>query len=251
MKKIVILILLIFFVISFSCEIKNNQEPPKVIVILFDLSESTARPDIRGAYVKGFNRIIESIKEGDSLLGACITERSIQQIELPIEFVHPVFKPSTDNPMLKNSERERFEKKIALMKDEVLQKVDELVIGREARPRVLKTDIMSSIILASNIFKRYPGARHILVIFSDMIEDSESYNFEAVKLTDQKIKEIIGKEKNRGMIAELSGVRVYVTGAQARSLEMYNSIKKFWTEYFKESGAELVEYSSSFLGLRE
>lgn len=251
MKKIVILFLFFICLSLFSCEQRKNEGTTKVILTLFDLSESTARPDIRAAYVKAFKRIIEVLKEGDSLLGACITERSIQQIDLPVEFEHPIFRPSTDNPLLRSGERDEFEKRISSMKEERIKRVDELVIGKEGQPKILKTDIMSSVMLAANILKRYPERRRILVIFSDMIEDSESYNFERLKLTDKKIKEIIEKEKNRGMIPELNGVRVYITGAQARTLEMYNSIKKFWTEYFRVTGAELVEYSSTFLGLRE
>lgn len=235
----------------FACQSKGPAKSAKVIITLFDLSESTARTDIRSAYISGFKKIVNSLAEGDVLIGACITDKSIQQMELPVVLECPIFKPTTDNPILRQGEYEEFQKKANLIKEESLKKIEELLLGDGGRPKILKTDIMSSLVLASNILRRYHNKRNILVVFSDMIEDSESYNFESVNLTDRRIQDILAKEKKEGKLPDLKGIHVYATGAQARTLEKYNTIKKFWCEYFKETGAELVEYTSTFLGLKE
>lgn len=250
MKKTIAFSILILF-LFYSCQTKSVEKQAKVVLVLFDLSESTATPDIRSAYIKWFCKIIDSLNEGDLLIGACITEKSIQELELPVKFEYPVFKPTTDNILLRKIQQEEFEKKVSAMKEDEIRKVEELLLGSEKKPKIRKTDILSSLVLASNILQRYPNRKRLLLIFSDMIEDSESYNFEKIRLHDQKIKEILENEKNRGNIADLGGVRIYAVGAQAKTMEKYNSIKRFWIEYFKYSGAELVEYSSSFLGLKE
>lgn len=250
-KNLVIFLILICINFLFiSCETKPSRVP-RVIIALFDLSESTAAQDMRSAYFKGFSKIVDSLEQGDILYGACITEKSIQQLELPIQFEYPVFKPTTDNIQIKPVEEEEFNKKVSLEKEKLLQEAEKILFGSEGRPKILKTDIMSSFILAANVLNRYPGRKKLIVVFSDMIEDSERYNFERINLTDQKIKEILDREEKLGNIPELTGVKIYVVGAQAKSLEKYNSIKKFWTEYFKVTGAELADYSSSFLGLKE
>lgn len=249
-KKVASSILIALLLYSCQSGIKERQAN-KLIITLFDLSESTATPDIRSAYIKWFGKIIDSLNEGDLLIGACITEKSIQELKLPVSFEYPVFKPTTDNILLRKIQQEEFQKKLSAMKEEQIRKVEELLLGSGEKPKILKTDILSSLVLASNILHRYPDRKQLLIIFSDMIEDSESYNFEKIKLQDQKIKEILENEKNLENIPDLGGVRIYAIGAQARTMEKYNSIKRFWIEYFKYSGAELVEYSSSFLGLKE
>lgn len=249
MRKIIVIICL-FGLIFMGCQTKEERSD-RVIMALFDLSESTATPAMRTAYINGFKEIIKSVRGGDVIIGASITERSIQQLDLPIMFECPVFKPTTDNTLLRKGEEEEFKKKLISAKEEQIRKIEELLLGLDGKPKIMKTDILSSLVLASNIFRRYQDRRRILVIFSDMIEDSESYNFERLNLNANKIKEIIEKEKSESRIPDLSGVRIYVVGAQARTQEKYNSIKKFWAEYFKETGAELVDYASAFLGLNE
>lgn len=249
MRNIIILACFVGLILM-GCQTKVEKSD-RVIMTLFDLSESTATPIMRTAYINGFKEIIKSVREGDVLIGASITDKSIQQLALPVMFECPVFKPTTDNPLLRKGEEEEFKKKLVSAKEEQIRTVEELLLGSDGRPKIIKTDILSSLVLASEIFKRYPEKRRILFIFSDMIEDSESYNFEKLNLNGNKIKEIIEKEKSENRIPNLTGIRIYVTGAQARSQEKYNSIKKFWIEYLKETGAELVDYGSSFLGLRE
>jgi len=251
MKKQHIALLLIFFLMIISCKGKVSEGAGKYVIILFDLSESTAKKDIRTAYVNGFRKVMDSLDQGDILVAACITDKSIQQMEPIIDFRYPKFKPKTDNILLSQSEKKKFDEEVNLARQEAIRKVEELLLGGDNRPKILKTDIMSSLALAANMMKRNKEERRILVIFSDMIEDSEIYNFEKLNLTSAIINEIIEKEKKADRIPNLEGVDVYIIGPQAQNYDKYISIKKFWSEYFKEARANLIEYTGIFLGLKE
>ncbi len=61
----------------------------------------------------------------------------------------------------------------------------------------MKTDILSSLHVAERVFKQYKNKKNILVIFSDMIEESDDYNFKNVQKTKKRIEEIIRKEKKK------------------------------------------------------
>ncbi|MEW6652018.1 MAG: hypothetical protein AB1394_00965 [Bacteroidota bacterium] len=98
---------------------------------------------------------------------------------------------------------------------------------------------MSSLQVAERVFKSFPQPRKILVIFSDMIEDSRKYNFEKENLTKEKISKIIKSEKEKGQITDMKDVKVYVAGATHPNSEIYDMIKNFWFEYFKTCGANL------------
>lgn len=251
MKKKQFAVFLVFFLLLFSCKSKPPEKANKFVITMFDLSESTAKKDIRTAYINGFKKIMDSLNQGDILVAACITDKSIQQMEPVVDFRYPKFKAKSDNILLSQSEKKRFDEEINLAKQEAIQKIEELLLGNDMRPKIMKTDILSSLALAANMMKRYEELRRILVIFSDMIEDSDSYNFERINLTDVAINDIIEKEKKAQRIPDLGGVEVYIIGPQARNYKKYNSLKKFWYEYFKESRANLLEYTGIFMGLKD
>jgi hypothetical protein len=244
-------IILVFFLVLLSCETKPPEKAYKFVITMFDLSESTAKKDIRTAYVNGFRKVMDSLNQGDILVAACITEKSIQQMQPVVDFKYPKFKPKTDNILLSQSEKKKFDEEVNLSKQEAIKNVEELLLGSDNRPKIIKTDIMSSLALAADMMKRYVELRRILVVFSDMIEDSDNYNFERINLTDAVIDEIIEKEKKADRIPDLGGVEIYIIGPQAKNYDKYNSIKKFWSKYFKESKANLVEYTGIFMGLKE
>jgi len=106
--------------------------------------------------------------------------------------------------------------------------------------KVQRTDILSSLHIAERIFKTYNKERNILVIMSDMIEDSKSYNFEKERLTEKRIAEIIAKEKKAKRMPNLTNVDVYaIRNATNLSPEIVAGIESFWLQYFKECGARI------------
>jgi len=67
---------------------------------------------------------------------------------------------------------------------------------------------------------------------SDMLEDSEHYQFERLKLTAHEA------ERRAGRLADLHGVRAYVIGALAPSDDKVIEVESFWRGYFEACGAD-------------
>jgi hypothetical protein len=81
-------------------------------------------------------------------------------------------------------------------------------------------------------------------IFSDMMNESANLNMPA--LSPAGPEKMIERTKANGLMVPLAGYRVYVTGASPAGLspQTWNTLKTFWTLYFREAGAELVSYSA-------
>lgn len=80
----------------------------------------------------------------------------------------------------------------------------------------------------------------MLIILSDMLEDSEEYNFERLRVTDEFTRRVIEDKRRRGQLPNLGGATVYVAGASARSASKAHEVQRFWIEYFKAANARLL-----------
>jgi len=135
---------------------------------------------------------------------------------------------------------------------------------RETAERILdspeglyqQTKILDALQLAERVFGTYPNERRVLVIFSDMVEESERYNFRHAQLTPAKIQAVIERERSQQRLANLKGVQVHVVGAAAGAYGHMNSehiqqMRNFWLAYFKASGADLApeRYGSGILDI--
>ena len=93
--------------------------------------------------------------------------------------------------------------------------------------------------------KKYcvPGYRNIVVIFSDMLQYTNSvWNFEDHLNTPAEIEHYLSIAEK----IDLDGVEIIViTGAQNDMRpEKYNTVKTFWMKYFIQCHARLLDYSS-------
>jgi len=249
------IIFFLFFILILSCGKLNKKiSSPKIIVVLCDLSESTR--NMRNIYLKSFKKIISSIKHGDAIFVVKITESSIEEPEIPIKEIFPKFVPKdafgnpTDNPLIKKKERKKADEELRRKKEKCIKDAEKLFFSKK---RILKTDILSSLHVADRIFKNFPEKKPILVILSDMVEDSLDYNFEKERLNEERIREIIENERLKERLPDLKGVKVYVIGAQARDKKKFFSIQNFWINYFKECGAilEKKNYGSALIKFEE
>lgn len=231
--KVRALILICFLLLILNCAPAEKYQS-KVIVALLDLSESTNQPQIREKYAEAFREVLGKIADGDSLVVALITERSIRELEIPIKEDFPAFKSEFVN-LLEDEEQVNAnaarEKKI-----EALAKQAEALLQDKTR-KIIKTDIMSSLQVAERVFGSYKQPRKALIIMSDMLEDSADNNFEKEVLTEKRSSAIMAKEKGRNRIPDLKDVKVYIVGAQAPTLDQYYGVQAFWLNYFKECGA--------------
>lgn len=248
-----LLIMLIPLYLS-GCTSPFTKEKPasgKAVVVLFDLSESTA--NLQNLYLESFKEIIGKINHGDFLMGTKITASSVTEPEVPIKEEFPEFVPTdaqgnpTDNSLLIKDAQEKADAQLKAKKAELVKKVEGVFAAKEKK--IMKTDLMSSLALAQNAFQSYRRGKAILVIFSDMIEDSGRYNFYQENLTDQRIEAIIEAEKTRGRLPDLQGVKVYIVAASDENSSKFFEVQKFWLKYFSACGANLTKenYSNTLL----
>jgi hypothetical protein len=110
---------------------------------------------------------------------------------------------------------------------------------------------LGSLKLAGQILEEYPNCKRNLFIFSDMIEQTNWYDFAKIELNDENIKEIIENEKKLGRLPSLDSVSLYIVGAGNSKLKISElqkeRIEKFWRNYFKETGGILVQYSGPLI----
>jgi len=262
-KLLFVLSLLISFILFLAgCNLsftKEEKAPRKTVVVLADLSESTI--GLRDLYLNSLAGIIQKMEHGDFLMVAKITESSINEPEVPIKEEFPAFIPKdaadnpTDNPLLVREARQEADADLEVKRKELLEITKKLLMPEEKqRRKVINTDVMSSLLLARNAFQNYQREKNILVIFSDMIEDSpDGYSFYREKLTDQRINTIIEAEKAKGLLPDLKGVKVYVVAASTKDSKRFLEIQKFWLKYFSACGADLSKenYNSTMLKFNE
>lgn len=112
-------------------------------------------------------------------------------------------------------------------------------------PNARGTDILGGLFIASELFRNGPaGARNVLVLFSDMRQVTRELNLETPHT--HRVDPLIAAVQARRLIADLSGVTVYVLGANAdekQTIAQWNALKQFWVAYFMRAGAHLTEYS--------
>jgi len=215
----------------------------KLVFVLFDLSGSTNVQEVRRRYYEDFTKVLAAVKPGDAIVADAITDNPLAQSTFPINEEFEKYNPALHNPVI-------HKKKGDQQKARVLQTAKEMLYKQGQR--VPSTKILDALHLAERIFNTYKRDEKVLVLFSDMVEESDRYNFRKARLTDKETEQIIANEKAKKRLPDLRGVRVYVTGAsagghQGMSSEMIFSIRDFWLRYFKACGADLTKarYGSS------
>jgi hypothetical protein len=214
----------------------KDKKIARAIVVFVDMSGSTNSAR-RTVYKNAFEKIYQNLQQGDRIVVGTITGRSYID-----------FKPAVDAEIPKKSiwvNRISFEQNLAKTKKNIEQEVDGLLARKQGTPR---TEILNSLNIADTIFHNEKRQK-ILVVLSDMIQDSKEYNFDRIKVTDKYIADIIKHRKTNNLIPNLANVRVYVAGASADDPEKFRSIEKFWNRYFDAAGADfsIHRYNHSLL----
>ncbi len=209
---------------------KKEKKLPRVIVIFVDMSASTNRAR-RTVYNKAFEMIYQNLRQGDRVMVGTITSRSYID-----------FKPAVDVEIPKKSvwvNRIQFERNLAGSKEKIQMEVNRLLSKKHGTQR---TEILNSLNIAETIFHDEKKREKILLILSDMIQDSKEYNFERSKVTNSYINKIVSYRQKNNLIPNLTGAKVYVAGASAADSNKYRSIENFWTIYFKKCGADFSHH---------
>lgn len=226
----------------------------KVVFCLFDLSASTEASATRQKYADTFKRIGEKISDGDVVVADAITDNPLSQSSFPVNESFPNFEPGTDNELLVKKKREEFDNQLKQRRERISNTVSALLSDHSRK--INRTKILDAMQLAERVFRTYNQPRKVLVIFSDMIEESDNYNFQRQRLSQAESQRIIEAEKKAGRLPDLSGARVYVIGSAVGgqgSSQLYQNMESFWLQYFKAAGADLTKerYGAALLSFDE
>ena len=207
----------------------KEKKEPRAITVFVDMSGSTNQAR-RTVYRNAFEKIYQNLQQGDRIVVGTITGRS---------FID--FKPVVDAEIPEQSiwvNRISFEQNLAKTKKDIKETVEKLLSLKRGTPQ---TEIINSLNIADNIFHDEKRQK-ILILLSDMVQDSKEYNFDQVKITDEYIAGIIKDRQKQNLIPRLNDVKVYVAGASAADSKKFRSIELFWTRYFDACGADFSSH---------
>ncbi|MBK9107298.1 MAG: hypothetical protein IPM92_02670 [Saprospiraceae bacterium] len=241
--------LLIVLLSLLSCTEDKNQTTTTWCVLL-DMSGVRQDLQTRQRYSDNFTKLIEKIGAEDVLVVGLITESSINEPEYIANHKFLSFKPTTDNELIMNMEKSKFDSVLNLEKSMITTKVQNFILNSERLAKT--TDIISAIHVAENVFKKNTHLNKYLILLSDMEQYSADYRFPVENLNDDRNKQIIELEqkKPRGL-PDLTGVKVYVAGARSRDSDRFFRIKNFWLTYFDACHASLMkeDYGAALIQL--
>ncbi len=208
-------------------------DPPRVVMVLFDVSESTRRDDLRSLYLGTFRRVLEAVDgvgdPGAVLAADVIDDNPLAHGRLPILVS---FEPCTllENRLDCEAQREGQTRGALRAAEEIL--------GTARRG----TDVVGGLGLAERFFEAYPEGERYLVVLSDMLQVGRGIRLARPGVLDRGAEELL----ERLPALDLSGVRVYVAGAGASrtdlSPEVIEAVEAFWRAYLERAGAEVVLY---------
>jgi len=205
---------------------ESSPQHPRLIMILVDMSGS-ADQTRRTVCKDAFEKIYENLRHGDRVVVGTIASRSYID-----------FKPTVDEEIPKETvwdNRLQFERNLTKTKEKIRGEVNKLLSFEGGS---LLTEILDSLNIADSIFHGEKEREKILVILSDMIQDSKEYNFEKDEITDEYINKVIRYRQENNLMPNLMGVKVYVAGASAADSNRFRVVQAFWTRYFTQSGAD-------------
>ncbi|HUL22682.1 MAG TPA: hypothetical protein VLZ10_14595 [Thermodesulfobacteriota bacterium] len=205
---------------------ENSAQHPRLIVIFVDMSASADQAR-RTVCKEAFEKIYQNLRQGDRILVGTITSQSYIE-----------FKPNVDEEIPKKTvwdNRLQYERSLTRSKEKIRGEVNKLLSQKQGTPL---TEILDSLNIADTIFHDEKEREKILVLLSDMIQDSKDYKFDKDKITDEYINNVIRYRQKNKLMPNLKGVKVYVAGASATNSEEFRAVQAFWAHYFTESGAD-------------
>lgn len=222
--------------------------PAVGVVALFDISASTDQQALRQRYQKEFLELIgKVVPVGVVVRADAIRSKPLAETTFPLR---------VDLARMSAINRNEFDLEESMKQAKATTATGLSRLFAE-NPPTQQTAILDAIEVSQKILSGADMSGisdRRLVIFSDMVESSDRYEFTRAQLAQKSIEAMIAKEKAAGRIPSLSGIKVWVAGAGAGggsklSTEQLRGIERFWLEYFRAAGAELTpeRYGSTLL----
>jgi hypothetical protein len=204
------------------------------LVIAVDLSASVAVKGHDGESqfnknIQGVTRLLSTIPVGSKVTIIGITENS---------FAEPYILLSASV----SSDEGYFGERLSAARQTIVLAWQKR--AAQLQPSAKSTDILGALLVASEIFRKaQPNHKNALVIYSDMRHATRKLNLEDLAILH--VESTLVVMQRQGLLAQLSGVTVYVLGADSsgRDASQWRALNQFWIAYFKEVGARLVDYT--------
>ncbi|MGO9642360.1 MAG: hypothetical protein ACLP1Y_13775 [Candidatus Acidiferrales bacterium] len=204
------------------------------LVVMVDLTQSVAvkaHDDTTesGKNLQAVTRLLAQVPAGAHVTVLAITGNS---------FAQPYILLSADVP----ADEGYFKEKLAGARRQFVSNWQKRI--KHLQVCFSHTDILGALLLADQIFhEKSNGWRNVLVIFSDMRQETADLDLETPATFDAEA--AIVKTEKKLLIAHLVTVEVYVLGVDnaGKPLAYWNRLREYWIEYFKKAGAHVESYS--------
>ncbi len=212
--------------------------PGTAVIIFLDFSGSI-KTNERALFKREIEtQILPSLSAGDRLLMAPIHDKTLTEFRPLVQVILPAkpeFSVWRDNVLTYNRRVKEVEARVLDLKAKAKTEVADVLGRRYASPY---TDIFSSLLIAQKLFHD-EARRKVLVLMSDMIEDTPEYNFEKIAWRPSAVEKLVAELEAKALVPKLPGVCVYVSGASAKSAALAENIARFWEAYFRRTGADM------------
>ncbi len=204
------------------------------LVVMVDLTQSVAVKGHDGKTeseknLQAVTRLLAQVPAGAHLTVLGITDNS---------FAQPYILLSADVP----ADEGYFKEKLAGARRQLVSNWRKRI--EHVQDGFPHTDILGALLLVDQLFHERPnGWRNVLVVFSDMRQDTADLNLETPETFDAGAA-IVRTEKKR-LVAGLANVEVYVLGVDnaGKPLAYWDRLREYWREYFTKAGAHVESYS--------
>jgi len=240
-RNLVLIMTMGGFLPAAGCTLSSETrgQPGTDIVVFVDFSQSIDRAD-RALFEQDFtDRIIPSLAPGDRILIAPINDKTLTDFHPLLEETlppTPEFNGWLDNVLKYNRQVRDTDAQVVKLRESIQQKVAGIFAAGYASQQ---TDILSSLLIAEKLFHNNEPRHKVLILMSDMIVDYPPYRFERIDWGPSTNQEILSEIEEKGLIPNLSGVCLFVSGASARSAQLAKNIGQFWQEYFRRTKADM------------
>ena len=204
-----------------------GYEPRNKLVLVFIDVSASMRSDF-AVQRESWKKIKAALRGGDRIVLAPITDKTFTQFRPALDEEIPAFNLLTDNKL-------RYERQLTKVRKALDDRFEKL-LKSDAAP---KTNILHVFTIAEKIFQGETKRHRVLVLISDMLEDSARYNFQRTKLTPDFTNKLIKQQQEKGELPNLAGAVVYVAGASAVTPEKVFEVQRFWLTYASAISASL------------
>lgn len=209
-----------------------------VIVVLIDTSRST--PDPAREYGAAWRSIIEAAKGGDRLIvgiaaGKVARDESSALRHL-IDRELPRYNGLIQNPLT-------YREELATIQRQLTKHVEDAF----TQPRADRSDLIRSIRHAGRLLARAEQPRKVLVVLSDLLEDSR-YIFSRMTITPAVTDRIVAQLEDASELPNLRDVIVFTVVPGTVPSRKADEVARFWTTLLRYCGAWMPDENYAVAG---